>query len=87
MASRTRWLYPAAALSIVLACHACAGRPAGPPPALAEIVRAYDREAAPYSPFTASEAGLRQYDRVLANDIGTEYRRGLQALCTRYRRT
>jgi uncharacterized protein (DUF885 family) len=84
VASRTRWLYPAAALSIVLACHACAGRPAGPPPALAEIVRAYDREAAPYSPFTASEAGLRQYDRVLANDIGTEYRRGLQALCTRY---
>jgi uncharacterized protein (DUF885 family) len=28
---------------------------------------------------------VRRYDRVLANDIGEEYRHGLQALCTRYR--
>src|SRR5204862_5769737 len=33
---------------------------------------------------TASEAGLRQYDRVLANTIGEEYRTGLAALCSRY---
>jgi uncharacterized protein (DUF885 family) len=84
VASAKRWLYPAAALSIALACHACAGRPAGPPPALGDLVRSYDREITPYHPFTASEAGLRQYDRVLANDIGAEYRSGMQALCTRY---
>ena len=84
MSSRIRWLYPGSILAVLLACHACAGRLAGPTPTLAEVVRSYDRDVTPYHPFTASEAGLRQYDRVLANDIGVEYRRGLQALCARY---
>jgi uncharacterized protein (DUF885 family) len=80
-----QWLYPAAALSVALALHACAGRPPGPPVTLHDLVRDYDRDVTPYHPFTASEAGLSRYDRVLANDIGEEYRRGLQALCERYR--
>lgn len=84
MSSRIRWLYPGSILAVLLACHACAGRLAGPTPTLAELVRSYDRDVTPYHPFTASEAGLRQYDRVLANDIGVEYRHGLQALCARY---
>jgi uncharacterized protein (DUF885 family) len=85
VASRTRRLYPGLILAVLLASHACAGRPAGPPPTLAEVVRSYDRDITPYHPFTASDAGLRQYDRVLANDIGPAYRDGMQALCTRYR--
>ena len=48
------------------------------------MVGAYDRDITPYYPFTASESGLRQYDRVLANDIGGEYRAGMKALCTRH---
>ncbi len=36
-------------------------------------------------PFTASERGLHQYDRVLANDIGDDWIRGLKEICTRYR--
>jgi uncharacterized protein (DUF885 family) len=83
--SRARWLYPAFIASILLVGHACAGRPAGPPLGLADLVRSYDREVRPYHPFTASEAGFRQYDRILANDIGEEYRSGMRALCTRYR--
>ena len=47
--------------------------------------RSYERETAPYYPFTASERGLHQYDRVLANDIGADYLRGLKEICTRYR--
>jgi len=38
-----------------------------------------------YHPLTASDVGLRQYDRVFANDIGADYRDGLRALCGRYR--
>jgi uncharacterized protein (DUF885 family) len=83
--SRRRWRYAGSILALLVSCHACAGRPAGPAPTLAELVGSFDLEIAPYFPFIASEAGLRQYDRVLANDIGVEYRRGLQALCTRYR--
>ena len=73
-------------LSFAIASGACARRAAEPTVSLAELVRSYDREVTPYYPLTASEAGLRQYDRVLANDIGTEYRAGLRALCERYRR-
>lgn len=85
MPSHARWWYPAFIASILLAGHACAGRPAAPPLRLADLVRSYDREVRPYHPFIASEAGFRQYDRVLANDIGEEYRSGMQALCARYR--
>jgi uncharacterized protein (DUF885 family) len=85
MPSRARRLAPAFIAAILLVGHACAGRPAGPPPALSDLVRSYDQEIRPYHPFTASEAGFRQYDRVLANDIGEAYRHGLQALCARYR--
>ena len=77
--------YPVAVAAIVLGSQACSGRALTDPPDLAQLVRSYEREVAPYFPFTASESGARQYDRVLANDIGGEYRRGLQALCGRYR--
>jgi uncharacterized protein (DUF885 family) len=76
----------ATVLAILLASYACAGRAGAPAAALAELVRSYDLDIAPFFPFIASERGLRQYDRVLANDISDEYREGLKALCTRYRR-
>jgi uncharacterized protein (DUF885 family) len=77
-----RCLAFAALASIAVACL----RPAAaPPPRLADLVAGYDRDVAPYYPFSASERGLHEYDRVLANDIGDEYRRGLRALCARYR--
>jgi len=81
-----RWLLLPAVAWMLLGCQAGA-RPLSAPPArpLADIVRAYDADITPYHPFTASEAGLRQYDRVLANDIGAEYRGGMLAICTRYR--
>jgi uncharacterized protein (DUF885 family) len=80
-----RWVTLAAIVSLLGGCHA-ATRPGEPArSALGDLVRDYDRETAPYHPFTASEAGLRQYDRVLANDIGPDYRRGMLELCTRYR--
>jgi len=79
-----RWLTVAALVLFLLVSHACVHRAAEPLPRLADLVRAYDRDVTPYYPFTASEAGLRQYDRVLANDIGEDYRSGFQALCTRY---
>ena len=63
---------------------ACTARPPAPVPRLGDLVRDYDRDVTPYHPFTASEAGLRQYDRALANFIGEEYRTGLAALCSRY---
>ncbi len=85
MSPATRWLSCAALVAIVVGAHACAGRPSGPPAELAALLRGWDREVTPFYPFLASERGLRQYDRVLANDIGEEYRRDLQALCTRYR--
>ena len=59
--------------------------PTTPPRTLAQIVQSHDRETEPYYPFSASERGLRQYDRVLANDIGRDYLDGLQEICTRYR--
>jgi uncharacterized protein (DUF885 family) len=73
-----------AIVAIVVVAQACASSPAGPPPRLADLVRDYSREMTPYQPFTASEMGLRRYDRVLANSIGEEYRTGLAALCARY---
>ena len=75
----------AAVIAIVVIVQACASAPPGPPLQLADLVRDYTREMTPYQPFTASEMGLRQYDRVLANSIGEEYRTGLAALCARYR--
>ena len=70
---------------IALVAQACSSTSTPPAPRLGVLVRDYDRESTPYFPFTASEAGLRQYDRVLANNIGEEYRTGLAALCSRYR--
>jgi uncharacterized protein (DUF885 family) len=74
-----------ALVALVPVSHACVRPAADPPPRLADVVRGYDRDVTPYYPFTASERGLRQYDRVLANDIGQEYRSGMNALCGRYR--
>jgi uncharacterized protein (DUF885 family) len=76
------WLALAALAAIAAACLRAVEVP---PPRLAELVAGYDREVAPYFPFNASERGLHQYDRVLANDIGEAYRDGLKALCARYR--
>ena len=73
-----------AVLAIVVIGQACASSPPEPRPQLADLVREYSREITPYQPFTASEMGLRQYDRVLANNIGEEYRTGLAGLCSRY---
>src|SRR6266850_5242348 len=84
MRPRGRWLTVAALVLFLLVSHACVQRASGPPPRLADLVRAYDRDITPYYPFTASELGLRQYDRVLANDIGEEWRNGMQAICARY---
>jgi uncharacterized protein (DUF885 family) len=77
-------VWAAAVVAIVVIGQACASSSTGPAPRLADLVRDYSREVTPYYPFTASEAGLRQYDRVLANSIGEEYRTGLAALCSRY---
>lgn len=79
-----RWLVLPVLAWILIGCHTGA-RPTGEPRPLADLVRGYDREVTPYFPFTASDLGLRQYDRVLANDIGETYRNGMLALCTRYR--
>ena len=100
MSAALRWLSWAALVALVAGVPACAGRPAAPPRELAPplelapgaptlelapLVRGWEREATPYYPFQASESGLHQYDRVLANDIGEEYRQSLHALCARYR--
>jgi len=82
-----RWLLLPAMAWMLFGCQAGTRQAAAPPPTLADLVRAYDSELSPYNPFTASEAGLRQYDRVLANDIGANYRRGMLEICTRYRDT
>jgi uncharacterized protein (DUF885 family) len=74
-----------AIVAIALVAQACVSTSTPPAPRLGTLVSAHDREITPYFPFTASEAGLRQYDRVLANFIGEEYRSGLAALCSRYR--
>jgi uncharacterized protein (DUF885 family) len=89
-----RWLVLAALAALMSACIGSGSAPpsrtadrapAGAAPRLADLVRDYDREITPYHPFTASERGQRQYDRVLANDIGEDYRNGMYALCVRYR--
>jgi uncharacterized protein (DUF885 family) len=80
-----QWLWLAALLAVPVLGNACIRPAAGPAPTLAGLIQSYEREIAPYYPFTASERGQRQYDRVLANDIGADYLRGLQEICTRYR--
>src|SRR5262245_44777332 len=84
MPPRVPWLVLPAVVWMLIGCHAAAPPP-GPSRSLTDLARDYDREVAPYFPLTASEAGLHEYDRVLANDIGETYRRGLLDVCTRYR--
>ena len=84
MTAARAFVSAAAILAIVVIVQACASSPPEPRPQLADLVRGYSREMTPYQPFTASEMGLRQYDRVLANNIGEEYRTGLAGLCSRY---
>ena len=81
-----------AALLLAIAVVSCsrAGRTTTAPDTttsdtLAVITADYDRESAPFFPFLAGEVGVRGYGRVLANDIGEDYRRGLNDLCARYR--
>src|SRR5262245_527052 len=71
-------------LALTLLPQASASQSTEPAPRLADVIRAYEREVTPYNPFTASETGLRQYDRVLANTIGEEYRKGLADICSRH---
>src|SRR5262244_2763742 len=85
MTAARAFVSAAAILAIVVIVQACASSPPEPRPRLADLVREDSREMTPYQPFTASEMGLRQYDRVLANNIGEEYRTGLAGLCSRYR--
>src|SRR5438045_4718890 len=73
-----------AIVAAILVAQACAKTSTRPAPRLGALVSAYDREVTPYHPFTASEAGRRQYDRVLANYLGEEYRTGPAALGPRY---
>jgi uncharacterized protein (DUF885 family) len=80
-----RKVLPVALLLAIAVVTGCVRRAVEAPASLARLVQAYEREVAPYFPFTASEAGLSHYDRVLANDIGEEYRHGLERLCSRYR--
>ena len=80
-----RWLWLPALPALLVLGAACIRPAASPPPTLAQLIQSYEREVAPYYPFAASERGERQYDRVLANDIGADYLRGLQEICTRYR--
>ncbi|MEX2147489.1 MAG: DUF885 domain-containing protein, partial [Candidatus Rokuibacteriota bacterium] len=89
-----RWRGVAAVLGMLAASHACAGPrvaerldaiDGADHAALEDVVQSYEREVTPYVPFTASERGLREYDRVLANDISEDYRRGLRAICARHR--
>jgi uncharacterized protein (DUF885 family) len=76
----------AALAAIIVAAHACATTGSGPAPrTLSQILGSYHRESAPFFPVTASEAGTRRWDSVIANDISEEYRRGLEELCTRHR--
>jgi len=79
------WLRLAALLALLVFAGACARPAEGPPPTLAGLIRSYEREIEPYNPFTASELGKHEYDRVLANDIGPDYLRGTKEICTRYR--
>jgi uncharacterized protein (DUF885 family) len=51
---------------------------------LDRLFRAYERESAPYFPFTASENGDQAYDGVLANNLSDAYRAGLAGLGTAY---
>jgi uncharacterized protein (DUF885 family) len=74
----------AAIVAIIIVAYACASPATGPVPRVGDLARDYDREVTPFFPFTASESGLHQYDRVLANWIGEEYRASLGALCERY---
>ncbi len=75
-----------ALLALITLGAGCAGPAAAPPPSLDGLVKSHDREVAPYYPFTQSELGHQQYDRVLANDVGEDYRHGLEEICTRYRK-
>jgi len=79
-----RWLVLPVLAWVLIGCHTAARSPEAPA-TLADLVRDYDREITTYFPFTASDMGQHEYDRVLANDIGEEYRSGMLALCTRYR--
>ena len=80
-----RWRDAVAVIATFAACHACAASALSDRLALADVVRSYERETAPYFPFTASEQGLQQYDRALANDLSEEYRSGMRSICARHR--
>ena len=75
-----------ALLAVLVLGGACVRPAVSPPtPSLGQLIQGYERETSPYYPLTASERGLHQYDRVLANDIGDDWIRGLKEICTRYR--
>jgi uncharacterized protein DUF885 len=64
-----RWLLLPVLVALLSISAGCGGKAGNRSPTLAELLQAYDRETGPLFPFTASERGARQYDRLLANDI------------------
>lgn len=80
----------ASACSAILFAGLLAAFPAWAQPAaetaqtLDLLFRNYERESAPYFPFTASENGDQAYDGVVANNLSDAYRAGLSGLGTAY---
>jgi uncharacterized protein (DUF885 family) len=64
--------------------RAAAESPAAASQSLDRLFESYDRDSAPYFPFSASENGNHAYDSVLANNLSSEYRAGLARLATGY---
>lgn len=74
------------AISCFLACLPCTPAPAaeGSAAALDALFHAYDRDSAPFFPFSASDFGIHEFDSVLPDDLGEAYRSSLGRLCGSY---
>ena len=84
-------MVPAARSDAAVACiFACllalprTGHGAEPAATLDALFASYDRESASYFPLAASDLGMREYDAMLADNLGERYRMDLRRLCTSY---